>query len=113
MILPSFPGPPWPTRHAHLYPFVHRLTKEILLWCNPFNELASIPSSLIQHQLFPSGHRQTSHIHRSFDQLVRPSLSSSEARSLLRASRSPHSRRSVCRYIHGIPPNGPNLVHNI
>ncbi|KIJ92007.1 hypothetical protein K443DRAFT_42188, partial [Laccaria amethystina LaAM-08-1] len=52
-----------------LHPFVHRVTKEILPWFNPFNELSSIPSSLFQHQLFPSGHRQTSHIHRPSDRL--------------------------------------------
>ncbi|KIK06282.1 hypothetical protein K443DRAFT_89796, partial [Laccaria amethystina LaAM-08-1] len=38
-------------------------------WFNPFDELAAIPSSLIQHHLFASGHRQTSHIHRSSDRL--------------------------------------------
>ena len=36
-------------------------SQEISLWINPFNEIAPIRSS----QLFPSGRRQTSHIHRS------------------------------------------------
>ncbi|KIK06276.1 hypothetical protein K443DRAFT_89971, partial [Laccaria amethystina LaAM-08-1] len=40
---------------------------------NPFNELASIPNSLIQHQLFASGRKQTSHIHRSSERL-RPAV---------------------------------------
>ena len=62
MIVSSSLGPPWPARPSHLNSFVHRPTKEILPWINPFNELASIPSSLIQHQLCASGRRQTSHV---------------------------------------------------
>ena len=69
MILPSFLGPPWPARPGYLHPFAHRLTKETSPWFDPFHELAPIPSSLIQHQLFASGRRQTSHILRSSDGL--------------------------------------------
>ena len=58
MIVPSFQGPP---RRGHSHPFLHRLTKEISVWFNHFNELDSIPSS----QLFPSDRTQTSPIHRS------------------------------------------------
>ena len=65
MILLSFLGPPLPARPGHLHPFVHRLTKEISLSFNPFNEVASTPSLLIPHQLFASGCRQTFHMHRS------------------------------------------------
>ena len=36
-------------------------SQELSLWINPFNEIASIRSS----QLFPSGRRQTPHIHTS------------------------------------------------
>ena len=82
--------------------FVLRLTKETSPWFNnPFNELASIPSWLIQHRLPASGRRQTSHIHRSSDRL-RPVIrlfASTKARSVLTSSRPPQSRRSMCRYI--------------
>ena len=73
MIVPPFLGPPWPARPGHLHSFVHRLTKEASPWCNPFNEIASIPSSLIQRRLFASDHRQTFHIHRSSVRL-RPAI---------------------------------------
>ena len=69
MIVPSSLGPPWPARPGYLHPFVHRLTKEISPWFNPFNELAFIPSSLIHHQLFASGRGRTSHIYGSSDRL--------------------------------------------
>jgi len=59
----------WSARPGHLHPFVHRLTKEILPWFNPFNELTPILSLLIQPWCIASGHKQTSHIHRSSDQL--------------------------------------------
>ena len=73
MIVPSFLGPPWPARPGHLHSFVHRLTKEASPWCNPFNEIASIPSSLIQRRLFASDRRQTFHLHRSSVRL-RPAI---------------------------------------
>ena len=47
MVVSSSLGPPWPARPSHLQPFVHRPLKEISPWFNPFNELASIPSSLM------------------------------------------------------------------
>ncbi|KIK00557.1 hypothetical protein K443DRAFT_80090, partial [Laccaria amethystina LaAM-08-1] len=68
-----------------LHPSEHRLTKEISLWFNPFNELASIPSSLIQHQLFSSGRRQASHIHLSSNRL-RPLFGHSPLPKLARCS---------------------------
>ena len=36
-----------------LHPFVHRPKREISRWLNPFNELASTPSSLIQIDFLP------------------------------------------------------------
>ena len=57
MIVPSIYGP---LRPGHSHRFLLD-SKELSLWFNPFNELASIPSS----QPFPSGRRQTSHILRS------------------------------------------------
>ena len=69
MIVPSFLGPPWPARPSHLHPFVRRLTKEIPPWFDPFDELAPTSSSLIQHQPFAGGRRQTSRIQRASDRL--------------------------------------------
>ena len=112
MIVPSFLGPSWPARPGHLHPFVRRLTKEIPPWFDPFNEFAPTSSSLIQHQPFAGGRRQTSRIQRAFDRLHPAiwlfghfSLPTLAQRSELFG----YPQRSVCRYIHGIPPNGPNL----
>ena len=80
MIVPSFLGPPWPARPGHLHPVVHRLTKG--------------PHTYIDHLIGCAQRWGYSVI------ILHP---------LLRTSRLRHLRRSMCHYIHGIPPSGPNL----
>ena len=80
---------------------------------NPFNELASIPSSLIQRQLFASGRRRTSHIHRSFDRL-RPAMWLFGHSPLAKLAQWPgllgyHIPDALCVVICTVPPNGLDL----
>ena len=110
MIVPSFLGPPWPARPSHLHPFGHRLTEQISPWFNSFNELASIPISLIQRQLFASGRRRTSHIHRSFDRL-RPAMRLFGHSPLAKLAQWPGLLGylipdALCVVIRTVPPNG-------
>ena len=106
MIVPSFLGAPWP---GHLHPFMHRLMNEILPWFNSCDELASIPSST----LILFGRRQTYDKHRLFDRL-RPALWLIGHSPLPKLAQSSELLGylipdSLCRYIHGIPPNSPDL----
>ena len=80
MTVPSFLGPPWPARPGHLHPVVHRLTKG--------------PHTHINHLIGcvqPWG----------YSVVIRHPL--------LRTSQLRHPRRSMCHYMHGIPPNCPIL----
>ncbi|EDQ99440.1 uncharacterized protein LACBIDRAFT_335014 [Laccaria bicolor S238N-H82] len=66
---------------------------EISPLSNPVNELASIPSSLVEHRIFASGRRQTPHIDRLIDcaQLCGfQSFAPPNARAVFRAFRLPH-----------------------
>ena len=80
MIVSSFLSPPWLARPGHLHPFVRRLTKGLPTYID--------------------------HLIRCAQQC---GYSVILLYSLLTNSQLPHSRRSMGRYMHGIPPNGPSL----
>ncbi|EDQ99190.1 uncharacterized protein LACBIDRAFT_335242 [Laccaria bicolor S238N-H82] len=94
-----------------LHPVVHRLMKEISF--NPSNEPASIPSPLIQQQLFAIGRRQTSHTHQSSHRLGPPAPLSCHSplpkltqRSDLLGNLIPDAV-FVVTYMVYVPPSGP------